>query len=188
LLGTLDLMSPAGSGEDWGIPSGVPEEFSAAYWTAYEEALRTQSAREDGAHAERAGSRRSRRGRTGSRVKHGLVSGQTQAPDDATRPHRPVDDPPARDRPIATGTQRYEEQDVDARVYERVRDSVWFVPVLLLLLFLLLLLGAYVAGRRFSEHTVVQGHSAGALGTRDAQTARVSPREHMCVAPAARSL
>jgi hypothetical protein len=141
LLGTLDLMSPAGSsGEDRGIPAGVPEEFTAAYWSAYEEALQAQSVREDGAHAKRGVTGRSRRGRT-------------------------VDDPPARNRPILIGTHRYEEPDVDPGAYERVRDSVWFVPALLLLLFLLLLLGAYVAGRRFSEHAAAQGHSARVLGT-----------------------
>ena len=53
--------------------------------------------------------------------------------------------------------------------YERVRDSRWFVPVLLLLLAVLLVVGAYVVGRAFS----------GSVG------AGVSPDTHTVTARAA---
>ena len=38
--------------------------------------------------------------------------------------------------------------------YERIRDSSWFVPVLLLLLAVLLIVGAYVVGRVFSDRVI----------------------------------
>ena len=41
--------------------------------------------------------------------------------------------------------------DGDPTWFERMRDSAWFVPVLLLLLGLLLILGAYAFGRAFAD-------------------------------------
>ena len=49
--------------------------------------------------------------------------------------------------------------DDDPTWFERLTDSPWFVPVLLLLLGLLLILGAYAIGRAFADRV---GEDAGA--------------------------
>ncbi len=51
------------------------------------------------------------------------------------------------------GTHRVEEEydDEAPTWFERVRDSQWFVPLLLALLASLLILGAYAVGRRFAD-------------------------------------
>jgi hypothetical protein len=101
----------------------VPEEFAAAYRAAYEEALRAQSVpSKQGDHADRAAST-------------WLDSAGL----------------PVRTRPIRVGTHRGE-TGTEPSAYERARDSVWFVPALLLALAALLLIGAYVAGRMFASH------------------------------------
>lgn len=52
-------------------------------------------------------------------------------------------------------------EDVDQpSAYERVRDSRWFVPLLLLLLAVLLVLGAYAVGRAFTGSVGDAGRSA----------------------------
>ena len=69
---------------------------------------------------------------------------------------------PRRTRPIRVGAHRDEHAAPNA--YERVRDTVWFVPVLLLLLGLLMVLLAYVVGRQFSAHVGVSSDPVHALG------------------------
>ncbi len=51
--------------------------------------------------------------------------------------------------------------ETEPTAYERVRDSGWFVPLLLLVLFLILLAGAYLLGRQFSAHVGPGDHAAG---------------------------
>ncbi len=111
----------------------MPDEFAAAYRAAYEEALRAQAA-PDGR-----GRVRPRRGGHARVVE----------PDPG-----PPDELPERDRrsAIRIGTHRMQQVDAESSAYERMRDSVWFVPALVLFLVLLLLLGAYVVGRQFSAH------------------------------------
>ena len=47
--------------------------------------------------------------------------------------------------------------------YERVRDSGWFVPVLLVLLALLLVFGAYTLGKRFADQVANDGSPSGTV-------------------------
>ena len=49
----------------------------------------------------------------------------------------------------------YDYDDDGPTWFERIRDSGWFVPFLLVLLALLLVLGAYVVGRRFADQVAV---------------------------------
>ncbi len=49
--------------------------------------------------------------------------------------------------------------------YERVRDSGWFVPVLLVLLALLLVFGAYTIGKRFASQVANDSSPSGAVTT-----------------------
>ncbi len=110
-------------------PPEVPEEFAAAYRDAYEQAL----------------------------------AGQVDWPKHREFPEEPAGtDPtdgdgsselPLRRGPLRVGTHRVEE-DYDGGApswFERIRDSQWFVPLLLALLAMLLILGAYAVGRRFTE-------------------------------------
>jgi hypothetical protein len=124
-------------------PPEVPEEFAAAYRAAYERALAEQS------------------------------SGP-QHRDDPTPPDEVEDEAddaaaqalPRRPGPPRVGTHRTaaEEQDDDrATWFENIRGSTWFVPLLLALLALLLILGAYVLGRSFSGQ-LDGGRSSGAGG------------------------
>jgi hypothetical protein len=71
---------------------------------------------------------------------------------------------PRRRGPLRVGTHRAEEvyDDDTPTVFERVRDSAWFVPLLLALLALLLILGAYAVGRRFAGE--VQGSASSSSG------------------------
>ena len=71
-----------------------------------------------------------------------------------TRRRRPVDTVPRVPTPeTRVGTE--------PTTYERVRDSSWFVPALLLVLVLLLLAGAYLLGRQFSSHVGTGTHAVG---------------------------
>jgi hypothetical protein len=103
----------------------VPEEFAAAYWAAYEQALTVPAAEPDADE-----------GGDGSDVED-------------------TDELPVRRGPIRIGThrsaERYARDDDSATWFERVRDSGWLVPFLLALLALLLVLGAYTVGRRFAD-------------------------------------
>ena len=64
---------------------------------------------------------------------------------------------PVRRGPIRVGTHRTEDEYDDTPTwFERVRDSHWFVPLLLVLLALLLVFSAYAVGRRFAERVEVE--------------------------------
>jgi hypothetical protein len=126
------MSSARSPGEERGIPPEVPAEFAAAYRAAYEEAMRAQSAP----------------GEVGRRAR--VADPGPEAPDGL----------PRRDRPIRIGTHRSEEVDTGPSTYERMLDSRWFVPALLLLLLMVFLLGAYLAGRQFSAHVGVSSQSA----------------------------
>lgn len=107
-------------------PPEVPEEFASAYRAAYEQALAAQTVgahRDDTDHA-------------GEGVEHDVEEAEL----------------PVRRGPIRVGTHRTEEEYEDEAPtwFERVRDSHWFVPLLLALLALLLILGAYAAGLLFA--------------------------------------
>ena len=56
----------------------------------------------------------------------------------------------ARKGRLVVGTHRTESYDEQPTAFERVTDSPWFVPLLLTLLALLLILGAYAVGRAFA--------------------------------------
>jgi hypothetical protein len=116
-------------------PPEVPEEFAAAYKAAYERALAAQTVgpqhRDD-----------------------------PEPPDESVDEVDEYDDPaeqplPRRRGPLRVGTHRTTEEteeyeDDGATWFEGVRDSTWFVPLLLALLALLLILGAYAVGRELA--------------------------------------
>ena len=126
-------------------PPEVPEEFAAAYRAAYERALAAQSAGPQ----------------------------HREEPEPA-----PVDDPPEgedehdtletllphRRGPLRVGTHRseYDDDRDDSRGwFEQVSHSTWFVPLLLALLALLLILGAYAVGRTFAGQVNADDSSSG---------------------------
>jgi hypothetical protein len=118
-------------------PPEVPEEFAAAYRAAYEQALAAQS---EGLPEE-------------SELEgpeSGPESGAETDPETDTSPGTDTDELPARRGRLVVGTHRTEAYDDEPTLFERVSDSPWFVPLLLALLALLLVLGAYAVGRAFS--------------------------------------
>jgi hypothetical protein len=126
----------------------VPEEFAAAYRAAYEAALAAQTdgpqhrdEPEPPAVVEPAADE----GAEDSAADEG---GERSAVED-------TDELPVRQGPIRIGTHRsalrYAQDDEPPTWFERVRDSGWLVPVLLVLLALLLILGAYTVGRGFAD-------------------------------------
>jgi hypothetical protein len=122
------------------VPPEVPEEFAAAYRAAYAQALEAQT----GGPTHRAH----------PDADQDAERALPAAPEGAERAL------PARHGPLVVGTHRSDADDSDPTWFERVRDSTWFVPFLLLLLALLLIVGAYVVGRRFAEE-VGAGDAAG---------------------------
>ena len=60
------------------------------------------------------------------------------------------DDLPERRGRLVVGTHRTESYDGEPTAVEKLTDSPWFVPLLLTLLALLLILGAYAVGRSFA--------------------------------------
>jgi hypothetical protein len=109
----------------------VPEEFAAAYRAAYERALAAQTA---GQHRD-----------------------DPEPPDETLAEEfedtETVEQPlPRRSGPLRVGTHRQpvEYDDDNPTWFENVRDSTWFVPLLLALLALLLIIGAYAVGRGFA--------------------------------------
>jgi hypothetical protein len=129
-------------------PPEVPEEFAAAYRAAYEQALAAQTGGpqhrdepedpEDPEDSEDSEELQDESGEAdGSR-------NETGDWDDEELPRRRG--------PLVVGTHRSDEDygDDGPTWFERVRDSTWFVPILLALLALLLILGAYAVGRRFT--------------------------------------
>ncbi len=115
-------------------PPEVPEEFAEAYRAAYERALASQ---------------------TGG-PQHREVPERRSGVDSRREPEEdlPADGivVPSRDGPLLIGTHRTQDEYDDGPTwFDRVRDSSWFVPVLLALLAIALILGAYVVGRAFAE-------------------------------------
>ena len=115
-------------------PPEVPEEFAAAYRAAYERALAAQT--------------------VGANHRDDPVP-----PDESVDERDEYDDAeqplPRRRGPMRIGTHRNteetEEYDDDGPTwFEGIRDSTWFVPLLLALLALLLILGAYAVGRELA--------------------------------------
>lgn len=107
----------------------MPEEFAAAYRAAYERALAEQS--------------------TGPRHREEPDRDPDEAEDDGTR-ETPL---PRRRGPLRVGTHRSEDvgpEDDSSSWFDQVTRASWFVPLLLALLALLLILGAYAVGRMFS--------------------------------------
>lgn len=62
-----------------------------------------------------------------------------------------TDDLPERRGRLVVGTHRTESYDGEPTAFEKLTDSPWFVPLLLTLLALLLILGAYAVGRSFAD-------------------------------------
>jgi hypothetical protein len=103
------------------LPPEVPEEFAAAYRAAYERALAAQS--------------------------EGLPDEpEPEKRDPATDTH----ELPARRGRLVVGTHRTEAYEDEPTMFEKASESPWFVPLLLALLALLLVLGAYAVGRAFA--------------------------------------
>ncbi|MET0998198.1 MAG: hypothetical protein ABWX73_05745 [Marmoricola sp.] len=121
-------------------PPEVPEEFAAAYRAAYEQALAAQT--DWPQHREF----------PDEPVE--VDPAEDAAADEAAEP-----DLPRRRGPLRVGTHRIQEEyDDDAPTwFERIRDSRWFVPLLLALLASLLILGAYAVGRRFADRVAADG-------------------------------
>ncbi len=111
-------------------PPEVPEEFAAAYRAAYERAMASQSVQ------------------THRRPDH----------EEAAE----VEALPARSSSISVGTHRapYQEESPERTSVRDLRESRWFVPVLLALLALLLVLGAYAVGRVFAGQVEPDGPPA----------------------------
>jgi hypothetical protein len=107
----------------------VPEEFAAAYRAAYERALAAQT------------------------------EGVPQAPEPERKPadSTDTDELPARKGRLVVGTHRTEAYDEEPTFFERVSNSAWFVPLLLALLAVLLILGAYAVGRAFAGKVTDDG-------------------------------
>ena len=137
----------------------MPEEFAEAYRAAYERALAAQP--EGPQHRQEptpdAASTARREGRQRARTPR------------SRRSHQRADEPSTRELPReregsfvggGLGGPRDDEPPEEATAYERVRDSRWFVPLLLALLAALLVLGAYAVGRAFSGR--VDGDAGGA--------------------------
>ena len=121
------------------LPAEVPREFADAYREAYEAALAAHAELKPGTHA-------ARRWRPSSGTRGGAEpsSSETQGVNGAAVPA-------SRSHPNA-GPSQQEQDRGDSTAYERARDSVWFVPLLLVLLLGLMLVGAYVLGRVFATH------------------------------------
>ncbi len=115
----------------------MPEEFAAAYREAYERALAGQT--------------------TGPR--HAQDTEPDEGDSSDTRGEMPA--LPRRRGRLRIGTHRSEAayDDTTPGGFDRLRDSAWFVPLLLALLATVLILGAYFLGKRFAEQ--VQSGTSG---------------------------
>ena len=117
----------------------MPEEFAAAYRAAYERALAAQT--DAPQHRE---------------APEPEPDGSDEGADDE-RVEEPL---PERHGPIIVGTHRTEDDEYAPTWFEKIRDSSWFVPLLLAMLAMLLILGAYALGRSFAGQ--VQGDTENA--------------------------
>ncbi len=70
--------------------------------------------------------------------------------EEPTTDNADTDELPVRRGRLVVGTHRTEAYDDEPTMVEKVTDSPWFVPVLLAMLALLLVLGAYAVGRAFA--------------------------------------
>jgi hypothetical protein len=75
--------------------------------------------------------------------------GIPEEPEPARR-ENDTDELPVRRGRLVVGTHRTEAYDDEPTAFEKVSNSPWFVPLLLALLALLLILGAYAVGRAFA--------------------------------------
>ena len=143
------------------VPPEVPDEFADAYRAAYERALAAQSdvaphrsaSAYDGRDAGepdqlprriaplRIGTHRNRP----AQPRPQRLAPEPQPLRDLKSPRRPQGSVPPPPAPPSEADDLAE-----PTAYERVRDSRWFVPVLLVLLAVLLVVGAYVVGRAFT--------------------------------------
>ncbi|WP_155918230.1 hypothetical protein [Marmoricola sp. URHB0036] len=81
------------------------------------------------------------------------LAAQSEGPEDEEEPSTDssdTDELPLRRGRLVVGTHRTETYDDEPTMVEKVTDSPWFVPVLLAMLALLLVLGAYAVGRAFA--------------------------------------
>ena len=132
------LVSVSGTNAPGSPPPEVPEEFAAAYRAAYraayEQALAAQT---DGA-----------KHRDDLSNDEGIAVDAEDGVEDMSLP--------VRRGPIRVGTHRTEDEYDDTPTwFERIRDSHWFVPLLLVLLALLLIFSAYAVGKRFADQVEV---------------------------------
>ena len=82
------------------------------------------------------------------------LAAQSEGAPDEEEPETGVtdtDELPVRRGRLVVGTHRTETYDDEPTMFERVSNSPWFVPLLLALLALLLVLGAYAVGRTFAH-------------------------------------
>lgn len=111
---------------DGSPPPEVPEEFAAVYRAAYEQSLAAQG----GGPQDRDDLAEHHRDVAGSEADGGSAEGADQIP--------------VRRRPLRIGTNR-------GVAYRKLRDApAWLAPLVLTLLVLLLVLGAYWIGRAFA--------------------------------------
>lgn len=161
------------------VPPEVPDEFAEAYRVAYERALAAQSDvaphRSAAAYDGRDHQDPDRLPRRVAPLRVGTHRPRTvDASDSGPRsPKAPVHRAERRQeaRPgrgpaslLPQPSPQIEDELDEPTAYERVRDSRWFVPVLLVLLAVLLVVGAYAVGRAFS------GSVGEAVGSPDTHT------------------
>ncbi len=132
----------------------MPEEFAAAYRAAYEQALAAQT---DWAKHRNDPDDPDDPDDDVEDAEDGVDDGAEDGADDGPPEDGPDDmQLPVRRGPIRVGTHRTEDEYDDTPTwFERIRDSHWFVPLLLALLALLLVFAAYAVGRRFAERMEV---------------------------------
>ncbi len=132
-------------------PPEVPEEFEAAYRAAYERALADQ----------REGPRHQIAPEAEGESDDALPQGRGRL---VVGTHRSAQRAAQRAaRRAAEGESQQDQEwyaDEAPTRFERVRDSAWFVPVLLALLALLLILGAYGVGRKVADQVASDEPSA----------------------------
>ena len=81
---------------------------------------------------------------------------------------------PRRRSALRVGTHRPPPPTGTATWFERVRDSRWFVPLLLLLLALLLVVGAYTLGRAFADRVGARTQTSSTIVTGPSLTSSTS--------------
>ncbi len=95
------------------------------------------------------------------------LEAQSEGPQPSDEPEREAagtGELPERRGRLVVGTHRTEAYEDEPTIFEKVTDSPWFVPLLLTLLALLLILGAYAVGRAFSGKVGEEGGSGKEAG------------------------